>query len=220
MRRAALALTCLASFAALAQDEAKKPAEYEETGQTWSVVGARTIAPGGNLFTAEAGYPGVAVAYQRGILSGLNLGGRVGFMYGLDGLVRDVVPGLKVQALLKFRFYDSGRISLGVTFEPGFFIGDSYLQGTRGGLNLPVGFRLGIAASSALAIGIQIELPMWVEFGRFGGFNVPILSGGGAEYFITSNLVLFAKVRVGPIIRTGRSTEAGFDASVGMGYRF
>ncbi|MGV3624629.1 MAG: hypothetical protein ACO1OB_27665 [Archangium sp.] len=220
MKRFVLTALCLLSSFAVAEDDGKKLTQHEETGQTWSVIGARTIAPGANLFVAEAGYPGLSVAYQRGIVSGLNLGGRVGFMYSLDGLVRDVVPGLKVQALLKFRFYDAGRISLGMTFEPGFFIGDSYLQGTRGGLNLPIGLRLGIAASSALAIGIQIEVPMWVEFGRFGGFNAPILSGGGAEYFITSNLTLFAKVRVGPIIRTGRATEAGFDASIGMGYRF
>lgn len=220
MKRLVATVLCLTSLVAFADEDGKKPAQFEESGQSWSVIGARTVAPGANLFTAEAGYPGISVAYQRGIISGLNLGGRVGFMYGLDGLVREAVPGLKVQALLKFRFYDAGRISLGVTFEPGFFIGDSYLQGTRGGLNLPIGFRLGIAASSALAIGIQIEVPMWVEFGRFGGFNAPILSGGGAEYFLTSNLTLFAKVRVGPIIRTGRATEAGFDASVGVGYRF
>ena len=94
------------------------------------------------------------------------------------------------------------------------------LQGARGALNLPVGFRVGIAASSALAIAIQLEVPMWVEFGTFGGFNAPILTGGGLEYFITSNLALFAKARVGPTFRTNRPAEVSFDASMGVGYHF
>ena len=100
------------------------------------------------------------------------------------------------------------------------FVASSALQGTRGALNLPIGFRFGIAASSALSIGIQIELPMWLEFGPFGGFNLPILTGGGVEYFVTSNLALYLKARVGPTIRTDRPTEVAFDASLGVGYHF
>ncbi len=217
MKRRALLATCLLACAAFAEDA---PPTLEETGQTWSVVGARTIAPGANLVTGELGYPAISASYVRGVVPGLNLGARVGFIYGLEGLLTDTVPGLKAQALLKFRFYDSGRLSLGVTFEPGFFVGDSYLQGTRGGINLPVGFRLGIAASSALAIGIQVELPMWFEFGAFGGFNLPILSGGGVEYFLTSSFAVYAKARIGPTIRTGRPTQVAFDAGAGVAYRF
>lgn len=198
----------------------KDEAPREESGQAWSVIGARTVAPQENLFIAEAGYPTVNVSFLRGIVAGLNLGGRVGFMYGVEGLPRDLAPGVKAQALLKFRFFDSGRVSLGLTFEPGFFVASSALQGVRGALNLPIGFRLGIAASSALAIAIQLEVPMWIEFGTFGGFNAPILTGGGLEYFITSHLALFAKARVGPTIRTNRPAEVAFDASLGVGYHF
>ena len=39
---------------------------------------------------------------------------------------------------------------------------------------------------------------MWVEFGLFGGFNLPILTGGGVEYFITSQLAAFVRARIGP----------------------
>lgn len=195
-------------------------APREDPGQSWSVIGARTVAPQENLFIAEAGYPTVNVSYLRGVVAGLNLGARVGFTYGVEGLPRDVAPGVKAQALLKFRFFDAGRVSLGLTFEPGFFVASSALQGVRGAVNLPIGFRLGIAASSALAVALQLELPMWIEVGSFGGFNLPILTGGGVEYFITSNLALFAKARVGPTIRTNRPAEVAFDASIGVGYRF
>ncbi len=224
MKRLSALTLCLVALAASAQEEKKPettaPASVEETGQTWSVVGARTVAPGANLITGELGYPGISASYQRGIVSGLNLGVRASFIYSIEGQPRDVAPGGKLQALLKFRFFDSGRVSLGVVFEPGFFVASSYLQGTRGGLNLPVGFRFGIAASSALAIGINVDLPMWVEFGSFGGFNLPILTGGGVEYFLTSSFALYAKARVGPVVRTSRPTEVAFDAGLGVAYRF
>lgn len=222
-RWAAGLLVCASLASAQASklsDAADGPAPREEAGQRWSVIGARTVAPKEHLLFAEAGFPGINVSFLHGVLPGLSIGHRMGFMYSVEGLTRDVAPGGKLQALLKFRFFDAGRVSLGLTFEPGFFIASSRLQGLRGALCLPVGLRLGVAASSALAVGLQVELPMWIEFGPFGGFNLPILTGGGVEYFITSKLAVFAKVRVGPTIRTDRPAEVAFDASLGAGYLF
>ena len=88
------------------------------------------------------------------------------------------------------------------------------------GLTFPVGFRLGIVASTAIAIAVLVDLPMWVEFGTFGGFNLPILTGGGVEYFITSQLAAFVRARIGPTIRTSRPAEVTFEGSVGISYRF
>lgn len=191
------------------------------SGQPWSVIGARTLAPGANALEAFAGYPSVSVGYLRGVASGINAGARVGFVYGVEGMFREAAPGFKVQGLLRLRLLDSGLVSLGVVFEPGFFYYASFLQGGRAGLTLPVGLRLGIAASSALAVAITVDVPMWVEFGAFGGFNAPILTGGGVEYFITSEFLAFARARIGPTLRTtGRQTEVTFEGSIGIGYRF
>lgn len=192
----------------------------EEGGQPWSALGPKTLAPGDNALEAFAGYPSISAGYLRGISPGINVGGRVGFVYGVEGMFRESGPGFKAQGLLKLRFLDSGRVSLGMTFEPGILYHSSYLQGSRVGLTFPVGFRLGIAASSAIAIAVLVDFPMWVEFGQFGGFNLPILTGGGVEYFITSQFVAFARARIGPTIRTNRPAEVTFEASVGIGYRF
>lgn len=189
-------------------------------GQPWSAIGPRTVAPGANVIEGSVGYPAISASYLRGFSPGLNLGVRFGFVYAVEGLFREPAPGFKGQVLLKWRFFDSGRISLGLTFEPGVFTHGSYLQGSRTGIALPVGFRLGIGASSALSISVLVDLPMWVEFGTFGGFNLPILTGGGAEYFITSQLAVFARARIGPTIRTQRPAEVTFDASLGVAYRF
>lgn len=191
------------------------------SGQTWSAVGPKTVVTGANVLEASVGYPSISVGYLRGVTSGVNVGGRVGFLYGMEGMLGDAAPGLKVQALVKMRLLDSGRVSLGFTLEPGLLYYASFLQGARVGLCLPLGLRLGITASSALSAVVLIELPAWVEFGTFGGFNLPILTGAGVEYFITSQLAAFFRARVGPTIRTGgRTTAVTLESSLGVGYRF
>ena len=201
-------------------EEAKVELVPETTGQTWSVVGPRTVAPGSNVLEAWAGYPSISAGWLRGVSSGINVGARVGFVYGVEGMFRDSAPGLRVQGAFKLRLLDSGKVSLGLTFDPGVLYYASYLQGARWGLTFPVGFRLGIAASSALSVAVLVDVPMWVEFGTFGGFNLPILTGGGVEYFITSQLAVFVRARIGPTLRTGRPAEVTFDAALGLGYRF
>jgi hypothetical protein len=186
--------------------------------QRWTTVGAKTLAPGENLLQGSVGSPFISVEYARGVASGLNLGGRLGFASQVEGLLRDAAPGFRAQVCGKGRLLDSGRLSLGLTFDPGFIIYSSYVQGTRAGLVLPVGFRVGLAASSAIAVAVQFEVPMWVEFGPFGGFNVPLLTGVGAEYFVTSHLALFVKARLGPTLRTFRATEVTLDAALGVGW--
>ncbi len=197
-----------------------QPAVREDSGQAWSAIGARTLAPGENLLEASAGYPSISGSYLRGVSPGLNVGGRLAFVYGVEGMFREAAPGFKLQGLLKLRLLDSGKVSLALTVEPGLLYYGSFLQGARVGLTLPVGLRLGIAASSALSVAVLVELPMWVEFGIFGGFNLPILTGGGVEYFITSQLAVFVRARIGPTLRTMRPTEVTFDGSVGIAYRF
>ncbi len=210
----------LLASAAWAQDVSVH-VEPQNVGQTWSVIGPKTVTPGANVFEASAGYPAVSVGFVRGVSTGVNIGARLSFVYGFEGMLREAAPGLKVQGLFKLRLLDSGQVSLGLVFEPGIATYASYLQGARVNLALPVGLRFGIAASSALSVAVSLDFPMWVEFGTFGGFNFPILTGGGIEYFLTSQLVAFFRARIGPTLRTlGRPTEVTFESSVGIGYRF
>lgn len=226
--RALLVAVALASSLAAAEDVkvrvdsvSTSTTTASSTGQPWSLIGARTLAPGDNALEAFAGYPSVSAGYLRGVASGINAGVRLGFVYGVEGMFREPAPGFKVQGLVRFRLLDSGLVSLGVVLEPGFLYYSSFLQGPRVGLTLPVGLRLGIAASSALAVAITVDVPMWVEFGPFGGFNAPILTGGGVEYFISTDFLAFARARIGPTLRTtGRQTEVTFEGSIGIGYRF
>lgn len=189
-------------------------------GQSWSVVGARTVENGANELDLSVGWPAVSVAYLRGVAPGVNLGGKGAFAYGVEGLVRSVIPGFKMQAMVKVRIVDADRLSLGLVFEPGPFFHFPYGALSRIGLALPVGLRVGIAPSSALSLAVLLDLPLWVEFGAGGGFNVPILTGLGLEYFATSNVALFARLQVGPTILPSGLAELTLDGRVGVGFHF
>jgi hypothetical protein len=214
---------CLRALALLAAGllASAAAAQPEPIGQTWSAIGPRTLEPGANSVELNAGWPGLSVGYYRGILPGLNLGARLAFVYGVEGMIRYVEPGFKGQLLLKWRFLDLERVSLGLTFEPGLFFHAPYFGGTVAGFSLPLGLRLGIVASSALAVSVLVDLPMWVSFGPGSEFNVPVLSGVGVEYFVTSTLALFLHTRIGPTIHAASGfAELTFDASLGVAFKF
>lgn len=213
-------MTSLLVTLALVLGAEEAPPAAASEGQRWSVVGARTTGAGGNSVEGGIGWPGLSVTYLRGVSSNVDLGGRVSFNYGLEGLITRVVPGAKVQGVVKIRAFDSGPLSAGVAFEPGpLFAVDRFGNGLVG-FSLPVSLKVGVAVSSAITLGFSFDVPLWIQFGPGGGVNVPILPGLGLEYFIKSELAVFFKTRVGPTLRPLGVIELAFDAHLGVGYRF
>ena len=189
-------------------------------GQSWSTVGGRTLPPGANAFALEVGWPGLDVSWRHGAVPGLDVGLRAGFIYGVQGLLSSVVPGLEVRGLLKARLLDSDVVSLAFTFEPGAFFAGPVGGPTRAGVVLPVGLRLGVAASSAFSVGVLVEVPVWAELGPGGGWNIPLLSGVGLEYFFTSQVAFFAQVKLGPSLRPTGAAALSLDARAGVSLEF
>lgn len=204
----------------LAAEDATPPAAPSTEGQRWSIVGGRTAGAGANVVEGGLGWPGLYASFSRGVLGNLDLGVRVSFNYGFEGLVTRVLPGAKLQGLVKFRLMDSGPVSFGLTFEPGpLFAVDRFGNGVVG-FAIPLGAKLGVSVSSAITLGFSFDVPFWVQFGGGGGANVPLLPGLGLEYFLKSELAAFFKTRMGPTIRPGGLIELSFDAYLGIGYRF
>ncbi len=217
-------LGMLLSAAAVTEDAAPVISQ----GQPWSVVGGRTVGERRGALEAGVGFPEVFGAYRYGLAPRLEVGGRLAFIYAQGGMVRAVAPGLKLQGLIKFELLNSGALSIAATFEPGPFFNVFSSGGVYPypsslaiwGFGLPLGVRLGVAASSALCLGISFDVPIWIQFGTLGGVNVPLLPGIGVEYFVKSDLLLFAKVRMGPTIRPWPYiAEFTLDANIGVGWR-
>jgi hypothetical protein len=201
------------------------------TGQQWSVVTARTLGAGANLIEGGIGFPGLHAQYLRGITQTLDVGARFSFNYGLEGQVscnvlicpgNALLPGVKLQGVARYKFFDNGKLNAGASFAPGVMFYFERLLGTQVGFAIPLAVRLGIVATSALSVGVTLDVPMWVLFGRNASLVVPILAGVGAEYFITSALAVWFDLRMGPSLWTRSFVGAAFtfDGKLGVGWRF
>jgi len=211
---------CFASVA-LAQEQGR--ASYGR-GQGWSVLSGQTMGQGGTAVVGQVGWPGVSVGLLHGATSNFDIGGKLSFNYGREGIVTSVVPGLKLQAWVRLMLVESARVNVGLTFAPGPFF-YFYDLGTDVGLSLPVGLNVGIPVGSALMLNAGLDIPFYVIFGSGGGPVFPILVGGGLEYFVSREFAIHFNVRMGPSIfpyedfRVGRARFT-MEALFGIAYRF
>ncbi|MCY1081035.1 hypothetical protein [Archangium lansingense] len=211
----------LVSSAAMAQEEG---AGYSR-GQGWSVLSGQTMGQGGTALTGQVGWPGVSLGLLHGATSRFDIGGKLTFNYGREGIVTSVVPGLKLQAWVRLMLLQTARLNLGLTFAPGPFF-YFYEVGTDVGLTLPIALTVGIPVGSALMLNVGLDIPFYVIFGTGGGAVVPILLGGGLEYFLDRNLAVNFNVRMGPSVGAsgvfGVRGRASFtlEALLGIAYKF
>lgn len=216
----------LTSVSALAQDiEVSEPVVR---GQGWTMQGGRTLGTGETAAAVQAGWPGLHITALHGVTPKLDLGGKFSLNYGFEGLVNYVVPGFKLQGMVRANLLDRGRFNLGLEFAPGpmFYFGNSpAYYGTTVGLALPFSFVIGVPVGSAIMLNFPLEIPMFVTFGPAGGLYFPVLLGGGVEYFIDKSLAATFKMRMGPTIDTNdfrrRGSPAYFtlEAMIGVEYR-
>ncbi len=210
----------LASGAALAQDEGYS---YSR-GQGWSVLSGQTLGQDANALVGQVGWPGLSVGLLHGATSRFDIGGRLTFNYGREGIVTRVVPGLKLQAWMRLMLVQSSKVNMGLSFAPGpFFYFD---RGTTDvGLTLPLGLTIGIPVGSALMLNVGLDVPFYVVFGTGGGPVFPLLVGAGGEYFIDRKLAVTFNARMGPSVGTyenylGRGRAAfTLEALFGVAYR-
>ncbi|HEY0095048.1 MAG TPA: hypothetical protein VGB96_12015 [Archangium sp.] len=210
----------LVSSAAVAQEEG---VSYGR-GQGWSVLSGQTLGQG-NALVGQVGWPGLSLGLLHGATSRFDIGGKLTFNYGREGLVTSVVPGLKLQAWLRLMLLQTSRLNFGLTFAPGpfFYFHERY---TDVGLSLPIAFTVGIPVGSALMINVGLDIPFYVIFGEGGGAVVPMLLGGGLEYFLDRSLAVTFNVRVGPSVGSyvgfdGRGRDrVTLEALLGIAYKF
>jgi len=179
--------------------------------------------PQGNDNTAifiQAGWPGISAGMLRGVTDQTDLGAKVAFNYGVEGIVTAVNLGFKAQGMLHVSLLNQGPLSLGFHFEPG--VMTYFIQAnTMVAATLPIRAAVGFAFSSSLVAHFSTEMPLYLTFGAGGGAVLPLLFGAGVEYVMGRGLGLTCLSRLGPSfdLRENGQTELAFEALVGVVYR-
>lgn len=190
-------------------------------GQGWSVLTGRTIGLNDTALHFQAGWPGISATLLHGMTPKLDLGGIFNFNYGFEGDVNCCVrPGIKFQGLLRANLFDSNKFNVGINFAPGPLFYFFPRRTTVAGIAIPFGLEFGIPATPALNIGLAFEMPMFVVFesnALSGQLVLPVLFGGGIEYFLDRSLALTFNMRMGPMIFTADGfTDFDFQALMGL----
>lgn len=188
----------------------------------WSTLSGKTVGFRQTAILGQLGWPGFSATVVHGVASKMDLGGRLTFNYGEEGIVTQVVPGIKLQAVARVTFFDNGKLNFGMQFEPGPVVYFTSFQITAG-LVLPVGLRLGVPLSDIFLLSFGAEAPVFRIFGTSGGWIFPVLFGAGLEYFVGPNLAATFNVRAGPSVDTrGFRPVSNFalEALFGVAYRF
>ncbi len=173
--------------------------------QGWSTMAGQTVGESRTVLTGQAAFPGITAGLLRGVHSRVDVGARVSFNYGVEGSIRTIAPELKLQAVGRALLYGSPRVNLGVEFAPGVL---TVVQDPQvWALSLPVALTVGIPVGSALQLHAALECPLWFDFEKLH-LRVPVLAGGGAEYFLDRNLALTLNLRMGPTLQTWEGTGA------------
>ena len=186
----------------------------------WTVDSGETVGAGANVLRGQVGFPGFAGDFIHGLDPTFDIGGRMWLNYAIEGITNATHFEWKIQLTLRKQFLDTGKFKLAGTFDPGFLLFTG--GGTTTGITFPIGVQLGIPIDSKVTINASFDIPMWVNFGSFSVFHLPLLFGGGVEYLVEPNIALTFKLKLGPDIGIGDfgSTNLALYALFGAAYKF
>lgn len=192
------------------------------TTSHWTVDSGETVGAGNNVVRGQVGFPGLWGDFIHGVDPTTEIGGRLQINYGVEGLTDSTNFEMAFNFLARKQLVDTGKFKFALTFNPGVLFYTAFSR-TTFGITFPVEGQFGIPIDNKLTINASFGLPMWVTFGDFGAFYLPILFGGGVEYLLEPNIALTFKLRVGPTIAFAHgNSESTFtlNALLGVAYKF
>jgi hypothetical protein len=184
----------------------------------WSVDSGETVGSGQNVLRGQVGFPGLWGDFIHGIDPTTEIGGRLKINYGVEGLTSSTNFEMAAQFLARKQFVDTGKVKFALRFDPGILFYTAFST-TTFGITFPIEAQVGFPINDQVILNGSFALPMWVTFGTFGTFYIPIMFGGGVEYKIQSNLVLTFKLAMGPTLATAGGSSFTLDALFGVAWR-
>ena len=197
-------------------------AQTTATTNHWTVDSGETVGAGNNVVRGQVGFPGLWADIIHGVDPTTEIGGRLQLNYGVEGLTDATHFEMALNFLLRHQFVDTGKFKFAGTFNPGVLFYTAFSH-TTFGITFPVEGQFGIPIDPKFTLNASFGLPMWVTFGDFNAFYLPIMFGGGVEYLLEPNVALTFKLRLGPTIAFANGTSASsftLNALFGAAYKF
>jgi hypothetical protein len=192
-------------------------------GGEWSTATGRTVGRGGDVITAEVGWPGIEGKYLHGLSDRFDVGARFAFLYGtMVGVSVD--PTFTFGAVMRAGLVRNGIVSLGLSFNPG--VGFSMKDAGAFIVQFPLEVQVGVHPVNILNVdfGVGLTPTIVVPFSSSLGVGLamPILFGPGVELFLTRSVMVTLQTRFGPGIwtRDVPHVQFSFVANFGFAYRF
>jgi hypothetical protein len=184
----------------------------------------RMVGDNDTVLHLQVGWPGISATLLHGVSPTVDLGAIVTFNYAVEGLLSNPLPGIKLQGRVGKIIWDSGRLNLGVSFSPGalLYFGTGNCPGRLGcdsnlvGLTAPLALAFGMPLSVVTNIHFGLEIPFWVYLNQGRGAEVPLLMGGGIEYYFERDLAITLNLRMGPAISSRGNVDFDLKAVTGL----
>ena len=197
-------------------------ASAQTTTNHWTVDSAETVGTGNNVVRGQVGFPGLWADIIHGVDPTTEIGGRLQINYGVEGLTSSTNFEMALNFLARKQFVDTGKFKFALTFNPGLLFYTAFST-TTFGITFPIEGQFGIPLDPKFTLNASFGLPMWVTFGDFSAFYLPIMFGAGLEYLLEPNIALTFKLRVGPTIafaNGGSASNFTLNALFGVAYKF
>ncbi len=237
-RRALAALLCAAVLHA-APARALEPIERPDLSPDaqsrpgapghFAVLTGETVEPGKNLWSVEAGFPGVSLGWARGGTDRFDAGLKLDLNYAVRSTT-DLHSGAQLRIPLRYLFYRNKALSLQATAELGLDLySGACAVGTVSPIcgDSPLAFNVGFGAvggyqvSPTLRVALAADLPLHINLRPEAYLLSGLLLGGALEVFFAQDWSAGFSVRFGPQVYSvaAASGRLGAVAQVAIGYR-
>jgi hypothetical protein len=195
----------------------------------FAVLTGETVEAGKNLWSAEAGFPGVTLGWVRGGTDRFDAGLKLDLNYAVRSTT-DLRAGAQLRIPLRYLFYRNKALSVQATAELGVDLySGACAVGTVAPLcgDAPLAFNVGFGAvggyqvSPTLRVALAAELPVHFNLRPDTYLVSGLLFGPAVEILLAKDWSVGFSARFGPQVQSleGRSSRLGAVAQVAIGYR-
>jgi hypothetical protein len=196
-----------------------------QAGAGWGLHTGDSLRSGDNMVYGEFGWPDVSLGFQHGMSDKIDLGFRLSLDYGYD-FSTGTGLGMGMRVPIRIGVIKGPKVSALIHFDPG--IKFDLFSPVFFGMQIPVGFELGIHFIPEATLQFGFDMPLYINFTHFVYANIPVLFGFGFEYHVDDHIAIGINTRFGPTIVAGgggglgggfTGTAFGFITQAGFAYR-